>query len=140
MSLLIKSSGKKAMKQKISTHNAPAAIGPYSQGIKAGDYVFISGQIAIEPNSGSLIKGDIEGQTEQVIKNMQEILAEAGLSLEHVVKTTLFLKDLSNFEKVNNVYKRYFSSTPPARSTVEVSRLPKDVEIEIDAIAYKKDL
>lgn len=124
------------MKQKISTHNAPAAIGPYSQGIKAGDYVFVSGQIPLEPHSGSLIKGDIEAQTEQALKNLKEILTEAGLSMEHVVKTTLFLKDLSNFEKVNNVYKRYFPNTPPARSTVEVSRLPKDVEIEIDAIAY----
>ncbi|MDD5434057.1 MAG: RidA family protein [Nitrospira sp.] len=122
----------------ISTKNAPAAIGPYSQGIKSGDYVFISGQIPIEPGTGCLINGDIEEQTEQVLKNLQAILSASGLLLGHVVKTTLYLKDLSNFERVNNVYKRYFVDNPPARSTIEVSRLPKDVQIEIDAIAYNK--
>ena len=122
----------------ISTQRAPAAIGPYSQGIKAGDYVFISGQIPIEPGTESLIKGDIEEQVEQVLKNLKEILTASGLSMEDVVKTTLYLKDLSNFERVNNVYKRYFVSMPPARSTIEISRLPKDVQIEIDAIAYRK--
>ncbi len=125
-------------KRIISTQSAPAAIGPYSQGIKAGDFVFISGQIPIEPGTGSLIKGDIEEQVEQVLKNLKEILNASGLSMEDVVKTTLYLKDLSNFERVNNVYKRYFVNAPPARSTVEVSRLPKDVQIEIDAIAYQK--
>ncbi|MBI5192577.1 MAG: RidA family protein [Nitrospirae bacterium] len=124
------------MKSIIYSKNAPAAIGPYSQGIKAGGFIFVSGQIPIDPETGNIIQGDIEEQTEQVLKNLKEILAESGLTLSDVVKTTLYLKDLSNFERVNNVYKRYFIETPPARSTVEVARLPKDVQIEIDAIAY----
>lgn len=126
------------MKSIIYSKKAPAAIGPYSQGIKAGDFIFVSGQIPIDPATGNIIQGDIEEQTEQVLKNLTEILAVSGLTLSDIVKTTLYLKDLSNFERVNNIYKKYFVETPPARSTVEVSRLPKDVQIEIDAIAYNK--
>lgn len=124
------------IKEVIFSKDAPAAIGPYSQGIKAGDFIFVSGQIPIDPATGSIIQGGIEEQTEQVLKNLREILAVSGLTLADIVKTTLYLKDLSDFERINNVYKRYFVETPPARSTVEVSGLPKDVQIEIDAIAF----
>lgn len=127
-----------SIKSIIYSKNAPAAIGPYSQGIKAGDFIFLSGQIPINPATGNIIQGNVEEQTEQVLKNLREILASSGLTLSDIVKTTLYLKDLSDFEKVNNVYKRFFEEIPPARSTVEVSRLPKDVQIEIDAIAYTK--
>ncbi len=123
------------MKKIISTSKAPAAIGPYSQAIRSGNLLFISGQIPIDPESGELIKGDVEEQAERVLKNVKAILEAAGMGLEDVVKTTLYLKNLGNFEKVNNIYKRYFVSSPPARSTVEVSRLPKDAEVEIEAIA-----
>ena len=120
----------------ISTPNAPAAIGPYSQAIRCGDLLFVSGQIPIDPKSSELVKGDIEKQAERVIENLKGILEAAGMGLDDVVKVTLYLRNLGNFEKVNNIYKSYFLNTPPARSTVEVSRLPKDVEIEIDAIAF----
>ena len=120
----------------ISTPKAPAAIGPYSQAIRSGDLLFISGQIPIDPENGELIKGDAGEQAERVLKNLQAILEAAGMGLEHVVKTTLYLKSLGNFEKVNSIYKRYFPNNPPARSTIEVSGLPKNAEIEIEAIAY----
>ncbi len=123
------------MKTVISTSNAPAAIGPYSQAIRIGNFLFISGQIPLDPGSGELIKGDVEEQTGRVLKNLKAILEAAGMGLEDVVKTTLYLKNLGHFEKVNTIYKKYFVSNPPARSTVEVSRLPKDVEVEIEAIA-----
>jgi 2-iminobutanoate/2-iminopropanoate deaminase len=122
-------------KTSISTPKAPAAIGPYSQAIRSNGLLFISGQIPIDPESGELIKGDAGEQAERVLKNLQAILEAAGMGLEDVVKTTLYLKSLGNFEKVNSIYKRYFPNNPPARSTVEVSRLPKDAEIEIEAIA-----
>jgi len=121
----------------ISTPKAPAAIGPYSQAIRSNGLLFISGQIPIDPESGELIKGDAGEQAERVLKNLQAILEAAGMGLEDVVKTTLYLKSLGNFEKVNSIYKRYFPNNPPARSTVEVSRLPKDAEIEIEAVAIK---
>ena len=120
----------------ISTPKAPAAIGPYSQAIRSGAFLFISGQIPIDPESGEMIQGDAGEQAERVLKNLQAILEAAGMGLEDVVKTTLYLKNLGNFEKVNSIYKRYFPNNPPARSTVEVSRLPRDVEVEIEAIAY----
>lgn len=120
----------------ISTPKAPAAIGPYSQAIRSNGFLFISGQIPIDPESGETIKGDAGEQAERVLKNLQAILEAAGMGLEDVVKTTLYLKSLGNFEKVNSIYKRYFPNNPPARSTVEVSRLPRDVEVEIEAIAY----
>ena len=121
----------------ISTPKAPAAIGPYSQAIRSNGLLFISGQIPIDPESGELIKGDAGEQAERVLKNLQAILEAAGMGLEDVVKTTLYLKSLGNFEKVNSIYERYFPNNPPARSTVEVSRLPKDAEIEIEAVAIK---
>ena len=126
----------KARKTVISTTKAPAAIGPYSQGIRCGNLIFISGQIPLDPKSGELVKGDIEEQVERIFENLKGILGAAGAGLEDVVKVTLYLKNLGNFEKVNNIYKRFFVNSPPARSTVEVSRLPRDVEVEIDAIAY----
>ncbi len=123
------------MRDVISTKEAPQAIGPYSQAIKAGDFVFLSGQIAIDPATSNIIQGDISAQTERVLKNIASILAAAGSSLDRVVKTTVFLKNMSEFAAMNEVYGRFWKSAPPARSTVEVARLPKDVLVEIDVIA-----
>ncbi len=123
------------VKKTLSTKKAPAAIGPYSQAVRFGKFLFISGQIPINPDTNETVKGSIEDQTTQVISNIKAILESAGMDLGDVVKTTLFLKSLEDFDKVNNVYKIYFKDNPPARSTVEVSRLPKDVNIEIEAIA-----
>lgn len=122
----------------VSTPKAPAAIGPYSQAIRCGNLLFISGQIPLDPETGELIRGDAGEQTERALKNLKGILEAEGMGLDDVVKVTLYLKDLGNFDRVNEVYKRYFVSAPPARSTVEVSRLPKDAEIEIEAIAWKE--
>jgi 2-iminobutanoate/2-iminopropanoate deaminase len=123
------------MRDAVSTKDAPAAIGPYSQAIKAGGFVFLSGQIAIDPATGTVIQGDVAAQTERVLKNLSAILGAAGTSLERVVKTTVFLKNMSEFAAMNEVYGRFWKSAPPARSTVEVARLPKDVLVEIDVIA-----
>ncbi len=122
----------------VRSDRAPEPIGPYSQAIVAGSLVFTSGQIAIDPQSGQLVAGGVEQQTEQVIKNLQAVLEAAGSSLEQVVKVTIFLKDMADFTKVNEVYGRYFGRALPARSTVEVARLPKDVAVEIDCIAAVK--
>lgn len=122
------------MKTAIRTEAAPAAIGPYSQAIKVGNLLFASGQIPLRPD-GTLVSGDIKAQTEQVIQNIQAVLAAAGLGLGDVVKTTCFLQDLEHFAAFNEVYGRYFAATPPARSTVEVARLPKDVLVEIEVVA-----
>ncbi len=119
----------------ISTPNAPKAIGPYSQAIKANGFLFISGQVCFDPATGNLISGGIQEQTEQVIKNLSAILQAAGSGLERVVKTTVYLKNMSEFAQMNEVYGKFFPSAPPARSTVEVARLPKDVAVEIDVIA-----
>lgn len=119
----------------IITEKAPAPIGPYVQAIKLGEFVFASGQIPIDPATGDVVAGDIKAQTLQVIKNLEAILTAAGSSLNKVVKTTLFIKDMNEFAVINEVYAGYFSQNPPARSTVEVARLPKDVRIEIEAIA-----
>jgi 2-iminobutanoate/2-iminopropanoate deaminase len=119
----------------ISTPNAPKAIGPYSQAIRANGFLFISGQVCFDPATGNLISGGIQEQTEQVIKNLSAILQAAGSGLEKVVKTTVYLKNMSEFAQMNDVYGRFFPSAPPARSTVEVARLPKDVAVEIDVIA-----
>ena len=124
-------------KKLISTALAPQAIGPYSQAVDMGDLVFVSGQIPIDPATQQVVAGPIETQTERVLKNLQGILASAGLSLENVVRTTVFLTDLANFPKMNEVYARFFSKDFPARSTVQVSALPKGVGIEIDAIARR---
>lgn len=119
----------------INTDKAPKAIGPYSQGIKAGDFVFVSGQIALDPEAGSVVPGDIAVQTERVLRNIGAVLDAAGSSMEDVVKTTVYLKDMADFPKFNECYARFFSGNPPARATVEVNRLPKDVMVEIDAVA-----
>jgi 2-iminobutanoate/2-iminopropanoate deaminase len=125
----------------ISTPDAPAAIGPYSQAIRTGNLIFVAGQIPLDPASGQLAATDIAGQTEQVLKNIGAILKAAGASYEHVVKTTVFLLDMGEFTAVNEVYAKFFppardgSAPPPARATVQVSRLPRDVRVEIDVIA-----
>ena len=123
------------MREVISTNDAPQAIGPYSQAIKANGFVFASGQIAIDPATQQLIGGDVAAQTDRVLKNVSSILKAAGTGLEKVVRSTVFLKNMSEFPAMNEVYGRYFSASPPARSTVEAARLPKDVLVEIDVIA-----
>ncbi|MEG6550834.1 RidA family protein [Desulfocurvibacter africanus] len=122
-------------KQRISTPKAPAALGPYSQGVASGNLLFVSGQTPIDPATGALVAGDIEAATRQVIKNIQAILQAAGADLEHVLKTTVFLTDMGNFKCMNAVYAEYFTGTPPARSTIQVSALPMSAEVEIEAIA-----
>ncbi len=123
-------------KQPIKTPRAPAAIGPYSQGVRAGGFIFISGQIPLDPTSGELVSGDAAQQTDRVMRNVRAILDDSGGTMEDVVKTTIFLTDMDDFAAVNEVYGRYFSSEPPARATVQVTRLPKDVKVEIEAVAY----
>jgi len=123
------------VRQAIATPNAPAAIGPYSQGISAGGLLFLSGQVALDPASGQLVAGDIRAQTERVLKNLEAVLAAAGSSMAAVVKTTVYLADLNDFAAMNEVYARFFSAPPPARSTVQAARLPRDARVEIDVIA-----
>ena len=123
------------MREAISTNDGPKAIGPYSQAIKANGFVFVSGQVGIDPATQQVITGDVAAQTDRVIKNLEGILKAAGSSLEKVVRSTVFLKNMGDFGAMNEVYGKYFTSTPPARSTVEVARLPKDVAVEIDVIA-----
>ncbi len=125
------------MRKTIATPNAPQAIGPYSQAIQCGDFLFVSGQIAIEPSTGDIVAGDIEVQTDRVLKNITAILEAAGMSLQDVVKCTCFLKDMNDFAKFNAVYENYFGEILPARETVEVARLPKDVQVEVSAICGK---
>lgn len=124
-------------KNVVYSGSAPEPIGPYSQAIQAGNMLFVSGQIAIQKSSGKLITDDIESETAQVMKNIADILTAAGFDFQHVVKSTIFLQDFNDFAKVNEVYGRSFPNNPPARETVEVSRLPKDVNIEISCIAVK---
>jgi 2-iminobutanoate/2-iminopropanoate deaminase len=121
----------------VATEAAPQAIGPYSQAIRIGDFVFTSGQIPIDPQTGAFVEGGIAQQTEQVLRNLAEVLRAAGTSLEAVVKTTVFLADMNDFAAMNEVYARYFANEPPARSTVQAARLPRDARVEIDAIAFK---
>jgi 2-iminobutanoate/2-iminopropanoate deaminase len=123
------------MRDVISTKDAPQAIGPYSQAIRANGFVFVSGQVAIDPATQQVIRGDAAAQTDRVFKNLTAILKAAGTGLEKVVRSTVFLKNMGDFAAMNEVYGRYISSAPPARSTVEVARLPKDVLVEIDVIA-----
>jgi 2-iminobutanoate/2-iminopropanoate deaminase len=123
------------MREVIATNDGPKAIGPYSQAIKANGFVFVSGQIPFDPATQQLIEGDISAQTERVLQNLSGILKAAGSSLDKVVKAGVFLKNMSDFAAMNEVYGRYFTESPPARSTVEVARLPKDVLVEIDVIA-----
>jgi 2-iminobutanoate/2-iminopropanoate deaminase len=124
------------MKQPVRTERAPKAIGPYSQGIKAGGFLFISGQIPIDPATGEIVQGDTAAQTDRVLHNIRNIIEDSGATLHDVVKTTIYLADMDDFAAVNEVYARYFDSEPPARATVQVSRLPKDVRVEIEAIAW----
>jgi 2-iminobutanoate/2-iminopropanoate deaminase len=124
------------MKKKvIQTEKAPKAIGPYSQAIQAGNLLFLSGQLPFDPVTGELVKGDIRQQTQRVLANLKGVLESQKLGMEDVVKVTIFLKDMGHFSQVNEVYAAYFSSSPPARSTVEVARLPRDADIEIELIA-----
>ncbi|MDO7788455.1 RidA family protein [Desulforamulus aquiferis] len=122
-------------KREISTDKAPSAIGPYSQAIAFGPLVFTSGQIPIDPATGKIVTEDIQAQTKQCLENVKAVLEAAGAGLEHVVKTTVFVKDMNDFEKINQVYAEYFLAPAPARSLVEVARLPRDVGVEIEVIA-----
>jgi 2-iminobutanoate/2-iminopropanoate deaminase len=127
------------VKQIIKTSDAPAAIGPYSQAVRTGDFVFASGQIPIDPRTGEFVPGGIAEQTEQVLRNLSAVLKAAGCGLEDVVKTTVFLADMNDFAAMNEVYGRYFSEgAPPARATVQAARLPRDARVEIEVIASIK--
>ncbi|MBX7171928.1 MAG: RidA family protein [Pyrinomonadaceae bacterium] len=123
------------MKEIISTDNAPGAIGPYSQAVKVGNMVFVSGQIPIDPKTGEFVAGDVPEQTSQVLKNLSAILEAAGTSLNNVVKTTVFLADMNDFSAMNAVYSEFFIENKPARATVEAARLPRDARVEIECIA-----
>jgi 2-iminobutanoate/2-iminopropanoate deaminase len=122
-------------KKAISTTLAPAAIGPYSQAIRSGNLVFVSGQIPLDPATGQLVEGDAAAQADRVIQNLVAVLQAAGSSISQVLKSTVYLKNMDDFAKVNEVYARYFTETPPARATVEVSRLPRNVLVEIEVVA-----
>jgi len=122
-------------KEVIYSPGAPEPIGPYSQAIKSGNMLFVSGQIAIDRSTGNMVTSDVAAETEQVMKNLSLVLSAAGMDFTHVVKCTIFLSDMNSFPTVNGVYGKYFSSAPPARETVEVRRLPKDVNVEISCIA-----
>lgn len=124
------------MKEIISTTKAPAAIGPYSQAVKLGNMIYTSGMIPLVPETMQIVEGGVQEQAKQVLDNLKALLESAGSSLDKVVKTTVFIKDMNDFPKINEIYAAYFVSQQPARSTVEVARLPKDVLVEIEAIAY----
>lgn len=126
------------MKKVIQTDNAPAAIGPYSQAVRAGDFLYVSGQIPLDPTSGEVVSGGVEEQTDRVLKNLQAILEEAGADFTNVVKFSIFLKDIEDFGVVNKIYGSFLEEPYPARATIEVSRLPKDVLVEMDVVAYVK--
>ena len=127
------------MKKIINTSKAPAPVGPYNQSVKTGNLLFVSGQIAIDPSTGSLVQDSIEAETEQVMKNIEAILTEAGLNFEHIIKASVFVSDMNNYSKINGVYAKYFNeATAPARELVEVANLPKFVNIEISVIASEE--
>lgn len=123
------------MKNIVTSEHAPKAIGPYSQAVIANGLAFLSGQIPMDPVSGQIVEGDIAAQTERVLENVKAVLAACGATLDNVVKTTVFLKDMGTFAQMNEIYGRYFTSNAPARSTVEAARLPRDVKVEIEVIA-----
>ena len=123
------------MRKHVTSAGAPRVIGPYTQGVLAGGFMFLSGQIPLDPRTNELVEGDIEVQTEQVLKNLMAVLKEAKMGPEHVVKTTVFLTDLKDFAKMNEVYARYLGKEPPARSTIQAAALPRGVKVEIDVIA-----
>ena len=125
------------MKQVIHTNEAPQAIGPYSQAIMAGNMLFISGQIPVVPATGEIVSADVEEQTKQCLENLKAVLAAAEMTLDNVVKTSVFIKNMDDFGKINGVYAQYFQENCPARACVEVARLPKDVQVESEAIAVK---
>ena len=127
------------MRYTVKTGNAPAPVGPYSQAVVAGRLVYTAGQIALDPATDTVIDGDVAAQTRQVMRNLEAVLKEAGSDLAHVVKTTVFLKDMNDFATVNGAYAEFFGEAPPARSAVEVSRLPKDVLVEIECVAVLPD-
>lgn len=120
------------MKGIISTEKAPKAIGPYSQAVRGNGFLFTAGQVALDPSTGAVVEGDVKAQTERVMENLKAIVEAAGTKLENAVKATVYLKDMNDFPAMNEVYGKYFANNPPARSTVEVARLPKDVRVEID--------
>ena len=126
------------MREPVSTSAAPAAIGPYSQAIKAGDFLFASGQIPLDPSTGALVTGGIAEQTHQVLKNLAGVLQAAGTGFDKVVKTTVYLSDMADFAAVNEIYATYFPQPAPARATIQAAKLPRDVKVEIDLIAYLK--
>jgi 2-iminobutanoate/2-iminopropanoate deaminase len=126
---------KGAIRQVVSAPDAPKALGAYSPAIKAGNLLFISGQIPVDPSTGNLIQGDIAAQAEQVMRNLTALLRAAAVGFDHVVRTTVYLADMNDFAGMNEVYSRYIVDPPPARATVQVARLPRDVKIEVDAIA-----
>jgi 2-iminobutanoate/2-iminopropanoate deaminase len=121
----------------VATEHAPAAIGPYSQAIVAGDFVFCSGQIPLDPATGQVVEGGVDVQTRRVLDSLAEVLQAAGSAMDRVVKTTIFLADMNDFATVNTIYADYFKADPPARATVQVARLPRDVRVEIEAIALR---
>jgi len=123
-------------KEIVSTKKAPQAIGPYSQAVKVAGWVFLSGQIPINPETGELVAGEIARQTEQVMANLEQVLAAAGCTFGDVIKTTIYLKDMDDFATVNEVYGKFFQGSPPARATIQVARLPKNAGIEIEAVAF----
>jgi 2-iminobutanoate/2-iminopropanoate deaminase len=123
------------MKEIVTTDRGPKPIGPYSQAVKTSGFLFLSGQVALDPKTGDLVGTDVRQQTERVMENIKGILEAAGSNLHHVIKTTVFLKDMNDFPAMNEVYGRYFTSAPPARSTVQVARLPKDALVEIEVVA-----
>ncbi len=125
------------MKKRISTDHAPQAIGPYSQAIQFGNLLFVSGQVPLDPRTGNLVAGDIEAQARQVMENLKAIVAAAGMTLADALKATCFLKNMGDFAKFNGIYAAYFGDTPPARETVEVARLPRDVLVEVSLICGK---
>ncbi len=127
------------MKKIISTNEAPAAIGPYSQAVRSGSFLFCSGQIPLDPKSGEIVPGDITAQTQRVLDNIAAVLRAEGLSFDNVVKTTIFLTNLGDFQRVNEIYGSYFKQDPPARSTVQVSALPKGANVEIEVIAVAEE-
>ena len=125
------------MKIVIETKNAPAPIGPYSQAVLSGNTLYTSGQVAFKPETGELVLDTIENETQQVMSNISAVLAEAGMTFDNVIKTSIFISDMDNFSRINEVYAQYFTANFPARETVEVARLPKDVNVEISMIAVK---
>jgi len=127
------------MKEIISTSEAPGAIGPYSQAVRSGSFLFCSGQIPLDPKSGELVQGDIAAQTQRVLNNIAAVLRAEGLTFDHVVKTTIFLTNLGDFQIVNKIYGSYFKQDPPARSTVQVAALPKGANVEIEVIAMANE-